>query len=59
MITTPNRSHLEIAFEVWAHGQSWFWLVVLPHSDGGTIGAAASEADAIRDARLLIEDLAQ
>ena len=59
MITTPSRSHLEIGFEVWAHGQSWFWLVVPPHSVGGTIGAAASEADAIRDARLLIEDLAE
>ena len=59
MITTPIRSHLEVAFEVWEHGQSWFWLVVLPHSEGGTIGAAASEADAVRDARLLIEDLAQ
>ena len=56
MITTPSRSHLEIAFEVWEYGQSWFWLVVLPHSDGGTIGAAATEADAIRDARLLIEN---
>ena len=56
MITTPNRSHLEVAFEVWEDGQSWFWLVVLPHTDGGTIGAAATEADAIHDARSLIEN---
>ena len=56
MITTPIRSHLEVAFEVWEHGQSWFWLVVSPHSERGTVGAAATEADAIRDARSLIEN---
>ena len=55
-MTTPSRSHLEIGFEVWEDGESWFWLVVSPHSDGGTIGAAATEAEAIRDARSSIED---
>jgi hypothetical protein len=50
---------LEIGFKVWEdHHQCWFWLVADPHSNGGgTIGAAATEAEAIRDARSLIEDL--
>jgi hypothetical protein len=58
-MTIPSRSHLEVGYEVWAHGQSWFWLVVSPHSDGGTIGAAATEAEAIRDAHSLIENEAE
>jgi len=53
---TISRNHPEPSFEVWEDGESWFWLVVSPHSDGGTIGAAATEAEAIRDARSLIEE---
>jgi hypothetical protein len=53
---TISRNHLENTFEVWEDGESWFWMVVSPHSDGGTIGAAATEAEAIRDARSLIEE---
>jgi hypothetical protein len=55
-MTNPSRNHSEIDFEVWEDGDSWFWLVVSPHSDRGTIGAAPTEAEAIRDARSLIED---
>ena len=55
-MTSPSRNQSEAGFEVWENGESWFWLVVSPHSDGGTIGAAASEAEAIRAARSLIED---
>ena len=53
---TISRNHPENTFEVWEDGESWFWMVVSPHSDGGTIGAAATEAEAIRAARSLIED---
>jgi hypothetical protein len=60
MITIRSRSHLEVGFKVWEdHHQCWLWLVVGPHSDGGTVGAAATEADAIRDARSLIENTLQ
>ena len=55
-MTIPSSDHSKTGFEVWEDGESWFWMVVSPHSDGGTIGAAATEADAIRDARSLIED---
>jgi hypothetical protein len=49
---------LKIGFKVWEDdGQCWFWMVVSPHSNGGTIGATATEAEAIRDARSTIEYL--
>jgi hypothetical protein len=56
-MTMHSGSHLEIGFTVWEDRQGWFWLVVSPYSRGGSIGAAATEADAIRDARSLVEDL--
>ena len=57
-ITINSRSYLEIGFKVWEdHHQCWFWLVTGPHSNAGTVGAATTEAEAIRDARSLIEDL--
>ena len=57
-ITIHIRSYLEFGFKVWEdHYQCWFWLVTGPHSNSGTVGAAATEAEAIRDARSLIEDL--
>jgi hypothetical protein len=56
---TPRRmrshSHLGTHFEVWTAQQTWFWSLVNPHRNGGAIGAAASEAEAVREATLLIE----
>jgi hypothetical protein len=49
------RDHLGAGFEVWAAQQSWFWFVDKPHGDGGAIGAAATEAEAVRDACSSIE----
>jgi hypothetical protein len=48
---------LEIGFKVWEDSPGWFWLVVSPYSNSGTIGAARTEAQAIRDARSMVEDL--
>ena len=55
--TRDRRSHLEIGFKVWENRQGWLWLIDSPHSNGGTIGAAATEDQAIHDARSLIENL--
>ena len=52
-----THTHCGIGFQVWNGPQTWFWFVVNPHRDGGAIGAAASEADAMREARLSIEEL--
>jgi hypothetical protein len=56
-VTRDRRSHLEIGFKVWENRQGWLWLIDNPHSNGGTIGAAATEDQAIHDARSLIENL--
>ncbi len=52
-----THTHCGIGFQVWNGPQTWFWFVVNPNRDGGAIGAAASEADAMREARLSIEEL--
>ena len=52
-----NENHLGIAFQIWSGPQTWFWFVVNPHRSGGAIGAAASEADAMREACLSIEEI--
>ena len=52
-----RRDHLGAGFEVWTGGQSWFWCLLNPRRDGGAIGAAATEADAIREASVAIEEM--
>ncbi len=52
-----SGSHLGIGFEVWTGQRTWFWFVASPRGNGGAIGAAASEADAVREARLSIEQM--
>jgi hypothetical protein len=49
------RDYLGTGFEVWAAQQSWFWFVDKPHSNSAAIGAAASEAEAVRAACSAIE----
>jgi hypothetical protein len=49
------RHYQGIDFEVWDGQQTWFWFVTDPCCDGGAIGAAASETEAVRDACLSID----
>ena len=51
------RNHMGIGFEVWSKQHSWFWLVVNSHHGAGAIGAAASEAEAVREAYSSIEEI--
>jgi len=51
------RHHLGIGFEVWKAQESWYWLVARPGLNGGAIGAAATEAGAMRDACWSIEEM--
>ena len=46
-----------VAFEVWACQGTWLWYVGNPERNGGTIGAAATETEAIREARSSIEEM--
>jgi hypothetical protein len=43
---------------VWKRQQTWFWSLPDHNGGGGTIGATANEAEAIREACLLIDEIA-
>jgi hypothetical protein len=51
------HNHMDIGFEVWTGQGSWFWYVLNPNRNGATIGAAASEMEAIREARSSIAEM--
>jgi hypothetical protein len=51
-----SQHYLGIGFEVWNAQQSWFWLVENTNRKG-VIGAAATESDAMREARASIEEI--
>lgn len=51
-----SYGHCGRSFEVWNRRESWFWAVVDPRANRGSIGAAMSEAEAIREATELIEE---
>ncbi len=53
-----SHNYLGRTFEVWNGQRSWFWMVTEPGRDGGTVGVAASRADAIRAACRSIEEAA-
>jgi hypothetical protein len=44
-----------VSFVVWKGQGTWFWSLVRPYGKGGTIGAAASKAEAMREAQSAIE----
>lgn len=52
-----RRDHLGTGFEVWDGHRTWFWSVISPHRNGGAIGAAATEDEAVREARQSIEEI--
>jgi hypothetical protein len=52
-----SGAHLGVRFDVWNGRQAWFWLVVNARRDAGVVGAAAKEADAIREACWSIEEM--
>jgi hypothetical protein len=57
MRNSTHITHVNTAFEVWTGQGTWFWYVVNPQRDCGTIGAAATETEAIREARSSIEEM--
>jgi hypothetical protein len=52
-----SRSHLGIGFELWSSQRVWFWSVVNPRHNGGAIGAATTEAEAVGEACAAIEEM--
>jgi hypothetical protein len=53
-----SKNHLGVGFRIWNAQQSWFWLVENTNRNG-VIGAAATESDAIREARSSIEEMSK
>jgi len=52
------RTYLGTRFEIWTGQQSWFWRFCDPNRQSGSIGAAATETDAVREACRAIEEYA-
>jgi hypothetical protein len=52
-----QRNYMGTAFEVWTAQQTWYWHLVKSSKDGAMIGAAATEAVAVREACLAIEEM--
>jgi hypothetical protein len=52
-----NRDHLGIRFEVWSGEWTWFWRAFNTRRNRGAVGAAATEADAVREACVAIEEM--
>lgn len=50
--------YLGATIEMWMNREAWFWRILRSNRDGGTIGAAATAAEAVRDACLSIEETA-
>jgi hypothetical protein len=48
--------HLGVDFAVWRNEGAWLWLLINPGGDVGTIGVGTTEAQAMRDACLSIEE---
>jgi hypothetical protein len=52
-----RRDHLGKGFAVWNGELSWFWRVFNSCHNGGAVGAAATEAEAVREAYVAIEEM--
>jgi hypothetical protein len=51
-----SRTHNGSRFDVWHSERTWYWLVINDGCGGGAIGVAASELEAINEARRSIEE---
>lgn len=52
-----SRHYLGTRFEVWNGERAWYWLVDSPDRGSGSIGVAATEADAVGEACAAIEEI--
>ena len=54
-----SHNHQGIKLPTPTDQETWLWFVVIPNRDGGTIGAAATESDAMRAACESIDELSE
>jgi hypothetical protein len=50
-----GRTGCSVRITLWTVQRTWFWSLVYPDRQGGAIGAAATEAEAVREAQAVIE----
>jgi hypothetical protein len=55
--TSRQGYHRGFGFEVWTRSSAWFWRLIDPGRNGGTIGAAGNEAEAVQEACATIEGI--
>jgi hypothetical protein len=53
-----RSTEYSVSFNVWTVQGSWFWSLAYPRHEGGAIGAAASQSEAIQEARAAAKQLA-
>jgi hypothetical protein len=49
------RNDQAARFNLWSSHRTWFWSLIYPDREGGAIGAATSEAEALDEAYAAIE----
>jgi hypothetical protein len=52
-----SRCHQHAEFKVWSGRHIWLWFVADYNRKSGVIGAAATEAEAVSEARRSIEEM--
>ncbi|MGH7932824.1 MAG: hypothetical protein ACREQN_06590 [Candidatus Binataceae bacterium] len=57
MAMRTSGKSLNSGVEVWAGPSAWFWRVINPRYDFGIIGVTASEAEALREAHVALEEM--
>ena len=57
VVSNKYRDYLGKRFAIRSSGRTWLWFVDDPRRDGGAVGVAASESDAVAEACSLIEEM--
>jgi len=52
-----HRTDSAVCFNVWTSHRTWFWSLIYPDREGGAVGAATTEAEAVHEAHAAIERL--
>jgi hypothetical protein len=52
-------NYLGSSYGIWNGRNAWFWFVTETAHHGAAIGVAANEAEAVREARCSIEEMAE
>jgi hypothetical protein len=57
MTSSIRKYHLGLGFDLWTNRGAWFWRLAGGCPGFGTIGAALTEDEALRQAHLAVEEI--